>query len=45
MTLGVETLVERVLLGTRGVVGDDGEGAFVGDRLAAMVGVIRRCRP
>ena len=33
-------LVERVLLGARGVVGDDGECALVGDRLAEMVGVI-----
>src|SRR5258708_7887985 len=33
-------LVERVLLGARGVVGNDGERALVGDRLADMVGVI-----
>jgi hypothetical protein len=33
-------LVERVLLGARGVVGNNSEGAFVGNRLAEMVGVI-----
>src|SRR5258708_28297268 len=33
-------LVERVLVGGRGVVGKDGERALVGDRLADMVGVI-----
>jgi hypothetical protein len=33
-------VVERVLLGARGVVGDDGECALVSDRLAKMIGVI-----
>src|SRR5258708_7416237 len=33
-------LVEWVLLCARGIVGNDGEGALVGDHLAEMVGVI-----
>ncbi len=38
--MGVEMRVERMLLGARGVVGNDGECAFVGNRPAEMVGVI-----
>ena len=40
VALGVEVRVERVLLGARWVVGDDGDRAFGGDGLAEMVGVI-----
>ena len=40
MALGVEVSIERMFLGARGVVGDDGERAFGGDGLAELVGVI-----
>jgi transposase len=38
----IEVLVERVLASTRGVVGDDRDGALGGDRLAQRVGVVGR---
>ena len=34
VALGVELLVERMFLGARGVAGDDGKRAFVGDDLS-----------
>jgi hypothetical protein len=40
MTLGVEVLVERILHGSRRVVGDDGEGALGGDGVAEVIRVI-----
>src|SRR4051794_25990219 len=38
--LGAEMLVERVLVGARGVIGNDGECALFGDRLPEMVDLI-----
>jgi len=38
MTLGVEVFVQRVLLDALGIVGDDGQGALVGDGLTEVVG-------
>ena len=40
MALGVEVLVDRVLLGARWIVRDDGGGALCGDGLAEVVGVV-----
>lgn len=36
----IELLVERILLCARGVVGDDGLRAFVGDSVAQPVAVV-----
>ena len=40
VSLGIEMFIERVFLGARRIVGNDGERALVGDRLAKVVGVI-----
>ncbi len=40
MALGVEVLVERILLSARRVVRDDGERALGGDGLTEVIGVI-----
>jgi hypothetical protein len=38
MALSAEVFVQRALLGARGIVGDDGQGALVGDGLTEVVG-------
>jgi len=40
MTLRIEMLVERVFQRSRGVVRNDGFGAFFGDSVANVVGVV-----
>jgi hypothetical protein len=40
VALGVEVLVERVFAGARRVVGNDGDRALGGDRLAEGIGVL-----
>lgn len=40
MPLSVEMGIERVLAGSRGVVGDDGLGLFLCDGVANVVGVV-----
>jgi curved DNA-binding protein CbpA len=40
MSLGIEVSIERMLGRSRGVVGDDGERTFAGDRQPEVVGVI-----
>ena len=38
MALSAEVFVQRALLDARGIVGDDGQGALVGDGLTGVVG-------
>lgn len=40
MSLGVEMLVEGMLLGARRVVGNDGEGTLGSDGLTEVIGII-----
>src|SRR3982074_2980148 len=40
MSLGIEVSIERMLARSRGVVWDDGERTFAGDRQPGVVGVI-----
>jgi hypothetical protein len=42
MPLGIEMGVERILLGTRRIVGNDGDRALLGDGSAEVAGIISR---